>query len=267
MARIAGWLLVVGLVGCAAPADGDPRDDGEVDADGDGLLDAEERDLGTDPTLFDTDGDTYGDGLEVEEGRDPLDRRDRFYEGFWPYNPDKDALPDAGFDGRPLEVGDRFGRIVGTDQYGEQVDLYDFAGTDGYVIIDASATWCVSCRKTSSWLAGGPDDYEFEYFYADVRVALADRRVHWVSFLTDNGSGPADEGDVEAWHNQYPNRNVAVLTDQDEQVLYGLNWGETYSGVPYAYFPSFAVVDADMNIVARGFVWDALDYIAANLEP
>jgi hypothetical protein len=44
-----------------------------VDTDGDGLTNAQEVQIGTDPTNPDTDGDTYVDGLEVLFGSDPLD--------------------------------------------------------------------------------------------------------------------------------------------------------------------------------------------------
>lgn len=45
---------------------------GEVDSDGDGLTDAEEATLGTDPNNVDTDGDTLNDGDEVNVyGTDP----------------------------------------------------------------------------------------------------------------------------------------------------------------------------------------------------
>jgi hypothetical protein len=46
------------------------------DADGDGLTDAEEAQLGTNPNNQDTDGDTYADGGEVLSGTDPLDPND-----------------------------------------------------------------------------------------------------------------------------------------------------------------------------------------------
>jgi hypothetical protein len=49
---------------------GDVCDD---DDDDDGLNDAEEASLGTDPLLADTDGDGFGDGAEVAAGTDPLD--------------------------------------------------------------------------------------------------------------------------------------------------------------------------------------------------
>ena len=44
-----------------------------LDSDGDGLLDDEERSLGTNPLSADTDGDGVRDGQEVTDGSDPLD--------------------------------------------------------------------------------------------------------------------------------------------------------------------------------------------------
>lgn len=46
---------------------------GTSDCDGDGLTNAEEPGIGTDPTNPDTDGDGVIDGTEVEDGTDPLD--------------------------------------------------------------------------------------------------------------------------------------------------------------------------------------------------
>ena len=50
--------------------------DGAVDTDGDGLLNEQETEIGTDPLLADTDGDGIDDGLEVEKGSDPLNDND-----------------------------------------------------------------------------------------------------------------------------------------------------------------------------------------------
>lgn len=44
---------------------------GDKDSDGDGLLDSEEAELGTDPDLADTDGDGLNDDVEVANGSDP----------------------------------------------------------------------------------------------------------------------------------------------------------------------------------------------------
>lgn len=57
------------------PAEVDPGDADPLpqDQDGDGLSDAEEQDLGTDPAAVDTDEDGYWDGWEVAAQSDPLD--------------------------------------------------------------------------------------------------------------------------------------------------------------------------------------------------
>ena len=46
---------------------------GPTDSDGDGLDDASESELGTDPLLWDTDSDEVSDGEEIAAGTDPLD--------------------------------------------------------------------------------------------------------------------------------------------------------------------------------------------------
>ncbi len=53
-------------------------DDGEADADGDGLNNRQEYERGTDPRLADTDGDGMKDGAEVEAGTDPNSATDIF---------------------------------------------------------------------------------------------------------------------------------------------------------------------------------------------
>lgn len=58
---------------------------GEADSDGDGLTDARELELGTDPHKVDTDGDGFSDGVEVYF-------RDRGVD----FNPTQEALPDGG---------------------------------------------------------------------------------------------------------------------------------------------------------------------------
>ena len=48
--------------------------EGEADTDGDGLSDAREAELGTDPTNDDTDGDGLPDGVEADTDTSPLER-------------------------------------------------------------------------------------------------------------------------------------------------------------------------------------------------
>jgi hypothetical protein len=49
---------------------------GEDDDDNDGLTNAKEAEIGTNPNKADTDGDKFNDGVEVDAGTDPLDPND-----------------------------------------------------------------------------------------------------------------------------------------------------------------------------------------------
>ena len=69
------FLIAVGCGGTAPQQEPDPN----LDSDADGIPDAEEQALGTDPNAFDTDGDGYGDGDEVREGSDPLDAESKIF--------------------------------------------------------------------------------------------------------------------------------------------------------------------------------------------
>jgi hypothetical protein len=96
-----------------APATGDEV---TLDPDEDGLIDAEELEIGTDPTRFDTDGDGLGDGAEVRAdgwGTDPLkadtdgdglvDGDDLFVHSTDPKLADSDG--DGANDGAEVEAG------------------------------------------------------------------------------------------------------------------------------------------------------------------
>ena len=89
-------LLAIALaLGCGGGTIGDGGDndgggDATVDSDGDGLTDAEEMDLGTDPNDPDSDGDGLNDGYEIDIGTDPNDP-----------DSDDDGIPD----GTEIDIG------------------------------------------------------------------------------------------------------------------------------------------------------------------
>jgi hypothetical protein len=91
------------------------------DQDQDGLLSSEEEILGTDPDDPDSDGDGHSDGDEDWGGTDPLDADDHPYLGGWDITR-CDELPEV--------TGDAAGQVTSdfalSDQYGEDVSLYDF---------------------------------------------------------------------------------------------------------------------------------------------
>lgn len=103
---------------------------GMGDSDGDGLTDAEEADLGTNPNIADTDGGGVNDGDEMLAGTNPLDPADDFAP---PIDSDGDGLSDAeesdlGTDpGQADTDGDRLDdgfevNIYGTDPLARNTD-------------------------------------------------------------------------------------------------------------------------------------------------
>jgi ASPIC and UnbV/FG-GAP-like repeat/Bacterial TSP3 repeat len=73
-----------------------------LDSDGDGLTDAEEAILGTDPSVWDTDGGGMSDGAEVAANKNPLDPNDDYPVGTWSIS-FTDVTTSAGVQGNAVE--------------------------------------------------------------------------------------------------------------------------------------------------------------------
>lgn len=145
------------LLACA-PAD--PCAD-SPDADGDGLSDCAEAQLGSDPAMLDSDGDGFDDGEEAACESDPLSAQDTCYACGWK------RADSSGLSSQGAELGDTIADMPLHDQCGDQVQLYDFAGQ--WNIAFLTAAWCSAClgeaetldEKTESLIAqsGAPFSY------------------------------------------------------------------------------------------------------------
>lgn len=238
-------LLVLLVAGCDADKDGlsggkekdlgtDPK---VADSDGDGLSDGDEVTRGTDPLAIDSDGDGYRDPDEIAEGVDPLDPDDGIYEGGWPYYPEKDAIEDPGWDDEADE-GELIPRFAWVDQFGQDVDIYDFAYQGKPILLEISEINCYWCEELAKLLEhrnSALDGFGYEHI-ADL---VDDGTILWVTALDGNfANGRSDPEIVEDWYDRYPHEKIPVLYDEDRELLDwmgGLGW------------PTITLVEEDMT--------------------
>lgn len=267
--------MVLALFACSEPrvdADGDGvTDEREAelgldpavgDSDGDRLADGDELALGTDPAVPDTDGDRYLDGDEVTEGKDPLDPASVIYTGGWPYWWDKDGITAS--DTSTAEPGARIARFLLLDQFGEDVDLWDFYGDGKPIVLHLCAMWGDTSSEPGSWCDVWPQWILGEGPWASnypelepVRDAILDGRVHFVTVVSDGPSGlPPTAGDVALQADLSAGLPGPVLLDPDYRVAsYGA----------FAWWPFGVLLDPELNVVGAGVWGDMREVLGAAL--
>lgn len=213
---------------------GDPN----ADPDADYLSNADEKKAGTNAAVPDTDADGYLDGDEVLVGTNPLDPASRIYQGGWPFQRKKTSIVDPGFGSIPA-VGAVVPHFVGFDQFGQKVDLYDFALHGHPVVLDMSAFWCDACKDMAHWLGGEPSSLDAKPQFAPIRDRVRSGDIYWITVVFENGAGVA-AGPKEAvtWASTFPNDRVTVLAD-DDRALFGYLYPGSY--------PSIQVLEDDMT--------------------
>ena len=178
-------LLLLPLAFACSPAAVDAPWGDEMDSDGDGLNDALEVELGTDPDAADSDGDGFTDADEFDQGSSPTDGTDRPYLGGW--TKDRDCADSVSPTGS--QVGGITEDFELPDQYGDVVRLHDFCGRA--VMLVGSAEWCGACRGEAPHLSDLYDQYK-------------DRGLMIITLLGEDESGgtPGVEN-LETWADQY----------------------------------------------------------------
>lgn len=260
------WLVVAALtVACNSDADGDGLDAAAekelgtdpklADTDGDGIDDAKEADSNTDPLLADTDKDGMSDGDEVLYGFDPLDDKSDGYKGGWPMQEVaiKDGIAANGKPGSGVSKGARFPRWRMTDNYGDEVDLYDFSAQGKKVIIDVSAQWCPPCQAMAAFMDGDDEvmgDAAFTASLMPLRDGVESGDILWVTVMPEQNNGAAATvKTAKEWHQAYPTKEIPVLADTKGPDGSGPMSAEDWVVRVTNGWPTFVLVNENMTVV------------------
>ena len=280
--------LPVFLLACNPDTDGDGLTASEeeeygtdpelADTDGDGLLDGEEvNEYGTDPLSTDTDGDGYLDNDELDEGSDPTDGASLIYAGGWPFNSDKDDIEPGDITGK-LKTGNIMARYIGFDQFGDEVDVYDFANQGRPILIDVAAENCGPCQGMSMWSSGEITSAQMGLSaeYDAIPEAVANGDILWVTILYSNyqTGEPASQSDTVNWDSEFPNEMVPVLSSDHTgaDTLFegddGIVYEDYMDHVKVKFWPWVMLFDDDMSLLAKpsSTTWEpalgaALEYL------
>jgi len=199
----------------------DPLD---PDSDDDDLSDGDEGNIGTDPLDPDTDADGFPDGNEVSGGSDPLDPTSFVYTGGWPNNLDKDAVNVSSWDDPPV-TGGPFVPYEGIDQYGDMVNILDFAFDGKPIVIAYFSTMMKSsnsasemCEDFHQLLSSGEgadnpqsafhENQLFLELIQGARELVLDEKIRWVSVFSE-----ASPEDLASYHEAFPSEYIPLLSD------------------------------------------------------
>jgi len=216
------------------------------------------------------------------------------YFGDWPVNPNKNEIENPGFgmdcqsdlksarcncstndDCKSGEcfssprsgqyclqgAGTIFPQFKLMDQFGEEVDLYDFAGHGKLIVLEMSTAWCAPCQKLAAWLTDNDlavtNHKWWKEEYNIIRDLVNDQKVFFITIqVQDSYKTPSSLESLEDWYNMYPHEQIPLLADSD----YGVrDWMRT-SG-----YPTIIVLNDKMEIVQfslRGW-HDSFDLISS----
>ena len=218
------------------------------------------------------------------------------YMGGWPVNSRSDEIIDPGFDlpcpgpigcecrsdadcenqncsAHPKgnycvpKAGDLVPRFEAIDQFGESVDLYDFANQGKMILLELSAAWCSPCNDLASWLATNDlkirENPWWEDRYMPIRDMIKNGDIFLVNIMFEGkdkaNNVTATPDDVAAWYKKYPDPNVPVLTDE---------YRFLHTWVKPTGLPCIFLIDENMRLInytSRGLT-DAFLYLTKSAK-
>ena len=199
------------------------------------------------------------------------------YADSWPINPKSDEIEDPGYNlpcpgGTGCEcrsdadcdnqnckahpkgnycvpkIGDLMPRFETVDQFGESVDLYDFANQGKMILIELSAAWCSPCNDLSAWLTNDDQKITQNRWWKDryfpIRDMIQNGEIFLVNFMFEGNDKlnkvSATPNDVASWYEKYPDPHVPVLADE---------YRFLHSWVKPTGLPCIFLVDENMRLI------------------
>ena len=116
--------------------------------------------------------------------------------------------------------GDLLPRFEGLDQFGESVDIYDFANQGKITIIELSAGWCSPCNDLASWITTDNQKIKqnpwWKERYSPIRNMIKTGEVQLVNIMYEGFERKQDvtPNDVVEWYKKYPDPDIPILADE-----------------------------------------------------
>lgn len=258
------------LASCLVPTDEAKRDDarpGEdgssevdpnLDSDEDGLTDAEEAELGTDPDAADSDEDGFSDADEVEAGTNPTWEYSHVFEsgdyliGDCPDKPDTSVAGPSGTGSYgssswdAYQEGDVLDNFKAYDRWEQEVTPYSFCGN--YTLVVLSAEWCGPCQQLASMI---PDEVE------TVRGEYPNFTFYELLYQDNSGSEP-DSDTLRAWDRAFDLDGIPVVAPKNNTVNW-LNHLNATGSIPATLLlaPDMTVIWSAVNHPSEYYLYDA----------
>jgi len=119
------------------------------------------------------------------------------------------------------KVGEQFPNYIATDQFGDEVSIYDFSGNEKYILIEIGATWCAPCHEIANWLTfNNTEVFSRRWFkdeYLNIRNLIQNDEIYYIKVLfEDNKNTPVKYDTIYEWFQKYPDEKVPILADSEK---------------------------------------------------